>query len=101
MFFQPHACQRTFLLGVHSSPQIAPGRCFLMFRWAIEGKLAGGPRPRIPHKHLSQVPRSIVDEWIKQAKANGIRSVICLLDESQLWLYKNLPRDLVSYYQAS
>ena len=35
-----------------------------MFRWAIEGKLAGGPRPRVPNKPLSQVSRSIVDEWI-------------------------------------
>jgi protein tyrosine phosphatase len=72
-----------------------------MFRWAIAGALAGGPRPRIPHKHLSQVPRSSVDEWIKKAKVNGIRSVICLLDESQLRLYKKLPRGLVSYYRAS
>jgi protein-tyrosine phosphatase len=72
-----------------------------MFPWAIAGALAGVPRPRIPHKHLSQVPRSIVDEWIKHAKANGIRSVICLLDESQLRLYKKLPRGLVSYYRAS
>jgi hypothetical protein len=39
-----------------------------MFRWAIDGKLAGGPRPRVPNKPLSQVSRSIVDEWIRQAK---------------------------------
>ena len=72
-----------------------------MFRWAIEGALAGGPRPRVPNKPLSQVSRSIVDEWIKKAKGNGIRSVICLLGEAQLRLYDNLPQDLVSYYQAS
>ena len=70
-----------------------------MFRWAIEGKLAGGPRPRVPNKPLSQVSRSIVDEWITKAKGNGIRSVICLLDESQLGLYQNRPRDLMSYYR--
>jgi protein tyrosine phosphatase (PTP) superfamily phosphohydrolase (DUF442 family) len=50
---------------------------------------------------LSQVSRSIVDEWIKKAKGNGIRSVICLLDESQLQLYEKLPQNLVSYYRAS
>ena len=72
-----------------------------MFRRAIEGKLAGGPRPRMPNKPLSQVSRSIVDEWIRRAKRDGIRSVICLLDESQLGLYQNLPRDLMSYYRAS
>jgi protein-tyrosine phosphatase len=72
-----------------------------MFRWAIEGKLAGGPRPRVRNRPLSQVSRSIVDEWIKKAKVNGIRSVICLLDESQLRLYGKLPRGLVSYYRAN
>lgn len=70
-----------------------------MFRWAIEWKLAGGPRPRVPNKPLRQVSRSIVDKWIRKAKGNGIRSVICLLDESQLRLYQNLPRDLMSYYR--
>jgi len=72
-----------------------------MFRWAIERKLAGGPRPRVPNKPLSQVSRSIVDEWIKKAKKYEIRSVICLLDESQLRLYQNLPCDLMSYYRAN
>jgi protein tyrosine phosphatase (PTP) superfamily phosphohydrolase (DUF442 family) len=73
----------------------------LVFRWAKEGALAGGPRPRVRNKPLSQLSRSIVDEWIRKAKVNGIRSVICLLDESQLRLYQKLPQDLVSYYQAS
>ncbi len=72
-----------------------------MYRWAIEGALAGGPRPRVRNKPLSQVSRSIVDKWIKTAKVNGIRSVICLLDESQLRLYEKLPKGLVSYYRAS
>jgi protein tyrosine phosphatase (PTP) superfamily phosphohydrolase (DUF442 family) len=72
-----------------------------MFRWAIEGALAGGARPRVLNKPLSQVSKSVVDAWIKKAKANGIRSVICLLDDSQLRLYKKLPQDLVSYYQVS
>ena len=72
-----------------------------MFRWVIEGALAGGPRPKVRNKPLSQVSRSIVDEWIKKAKRNGIRSVICLLDESQLRLYGNPPRGLVSYYRAN
>ena len=72
-----------------------------MYRWAIEGALARGPRPRVRNKPLSQVSRSIVDKWIKTAKVNGIRSVICLLDESQLRLYEKLPKGLVSYYRAS
>jgi hypothetical protein len=72
-----------------------------MFRWAKEGALAGGPRPRVRNKPVSQVSKSVVDAWISKAKVNGIRSVICLLDKSQLRLYDKLPQDLVSYYQAS
>jgi protein tyrosine phosphatase (PTP) superfamily phosphohydrolase (DUF442 family) len=72
-----------------------------VFRWAIEGALAGGPRPRVRTKPLNQVRKPIVDAWIRQAKAKGIRSVICLLDDAHLRLYETLPRDLLSYYQAS
>jgi protein-tyrosine phosphatase len=84
-----------------SGQQIAERGNSHMFRWAMEGALAGGPRPKARNKPLSQVSRSIVDEWVGRAKVNGIRSVICLLDESQLRLYDKLPQDLVSYYQAS
>jgi protein-tyrosine phosphatase len=72
-----------------------------MFRWAIEGALAGGSRPGVRSKPLTQVSRSIVDDWIRKAKVNGIRSVICLLDEPQLRLYEKLPQDLVSYYRRN
>jgi hypothetical protein len=38
-----------------------------------------------------------VDMWIKKTKAGyGIRSVICLLDRSQLRLYETLPMDLAN-----
>lgn len=73
-----------------------------MFQWAIEGMLVGGPRPRVRHKPLSHVSKSVVDARILNAKGGyGIRSVICLLDESQLRLYEKFPQDLVSYYRAS
>jgi protein tyrosine phosphatase len=73
-----------------------------MFRWAIEGQLAGGPRPRLNKKPTRHVPQYIVDAWIKKAKASfGIRSIICLLDEQQLRLYAELNVDLMSYYRAS
>ena len=71
-----------------------------MFRWAIKGTLAGGPRPRRRIKPLSQVSKSVVDGWIRQMKAKGIRSVICLLDNAQLRLYQTLPTDLMSYFRS-
>jgi len=72
-----------------------------MFRWAIKGQLARGRRPGVERKRGSQVPKSVVDAWIKEAKENGVRSIICLLDERQLRFYEKLPaRDLGSYYRS-
>jgi protein tyrosine phosphatase len=72
-----------------------------MFRWVIEGKLAGGPRPRVTGKPRNQVAKSVVDAWTRTAKHQyDIRSVICLLDRQQLRLYENLGVALVPYYRA-
>jgi len=71
-----------------------------MFRWAIEGLLARGRRPGFGGKRGSQVRKSVVDAWIKETKAQGIRSIICLLDERQLRLYEELQVGLVPYYRS-
>jgi protein tyrosine/serine phosphatase len=71
-----------------------------MFQWPIKGKLARGRRPGVEGKRGSQVPKSVVDAWVKEAKALGIRSIICLLDERQLRFYEKLSVDLVSYYRS-
>jgi protein-tyrosine phosphatase len=69
-----------------------------MFRWVIKEQLAAGPRPRRKNKPTSQVPKSVVDAWIRMAKDQyGVRSIICLLDQQQLRLYVELQMDLVSY----
>jgi hypothetical protein len=73
-----------------------------MFRWAIAGELVGAHRPGYGQKRGTQVPRSTVDKWIKEAQAAyGARSIICLLDEYHLGLYEKLPVDLASYYLAN
>lgn len=66
----------------------------------IKGQLARGRRPGGEGKRGRQVPRSVVDDWIREAKAQAIRSIICLLDERQLRFYEELPVDLVSYYRS-
>jgi protein tyrosine phosphatase len=71
-----------------------------MFQWPIKGKLARGRRPGVEGKRGSQVPKSVVDTWIKEAKAQGVHSIITLLDERQLRFYEKLPVDLVSYYRS-
>src|SRR5215470_11029317 len=70
-----------------------------MFRWAIDGKLARGPRPGFWMGH-ARVPKKTVDAWINAAKKLGIRSVICLITENQLRVYEKLPTDLIPYYQS-
>jgi hypothetical protein len=71
-----------------------------MFQWSLKRQLARGRRPGVELKRGSQVPKSVVDAWIKEAKEAGIRSVICLLDERQLRFYESLRVDLVSYYRS-
>jgi hypothetical protein len=70
------------------------------FPWVIEGKLARGRRPGVEGKRGGQVPRSVVDAWIKKAKAQGIRTVICILDERQLKYYESLKVGLVAYVRS-
>jgi protein-tyrosine phosphatase len=69
-----------------------------MFRWVIQRQLARSPRPRIKGKR-GQVPRWVVKSWIKEAKAQGIRSLIVLLDDRQLRLYEGLQIGLVRFYR--
>ena len=72
-----------------------------MFQWAIKGNLARGRRPGVELKRGSQVPKTTVDAWIKEAKETyGIRSIICLLAERQLKYYEKLRTNLVSYYRS-
>jgi len=72
-----------------------------MFQWAIKGNLARGRRPGVELMRGSQVPKQIVDSWIKEAKEDyGIRSIICLLDERQLKYYEELGMNLASYYRS-
>jgi protein-tyrosine phosphatase len=46
--------------------------------WAREGVLARANAPGFPGR---KVPRSEIEEWIQEAKAKGLRSIICLLNE--------------------
>jgi protein tyrosine/serine phosphatase len=70
-----------------------------MFRWAIKQQLARGRRPGVEGKRGNQVPKRVVDAWIKKANEQGIRSLIVLLEERQLKFYEKLQTDLVSYYR--
>jgi protein tyrosine phosphatase len=72
------------------------------FKWAIKRQLVRGRRPGVELKRGSQVPKSVVDSWIRTAQQEfGIKSIICLLNKSQLRFYEKLPGvDLISYYKS-
>ena len=67
--------------------------------WAKEGVLARSPRPGFAPGAESRVPREAVEQWAADARARGITSILCLLDEDQLPLYHPaLPDGLLRYY---
>jgi len=70
-----------------------------MIEWVIPRNLARGRRPGYTGERGAQVSRDKVDAWIQQIGNEGVKSVICLLGEDQLSLYKNLPCGLTDYYQ--
>jgi len=67
-----------------------------MFEWVIEDKLARWHRPGYSSTKVSQ---DEVDKWIERVKSEGIKSIICLLNEEQLDYYNTLPNGLIDYYQ--
>jgi len=67
-------------------------------RFAIPGRLARSSRPGY-RPDGRPVPNSVVDAWLADAEALGIRSIICLLHDEHLKLYADLGSDLVAYYR--
>lgn len=73
-----------------------------MPNWVVEGLIATSPRPGYTPGPEYRVPAETVDEWLDRVVRHGIRSVICLIDQSQLWLYQHsLPEGLLGRYQQA
>lgn len=73
-----------------------------MANWVIDGVLATSPRPGYRPGPEHSVPAHVVDDWIADARAFGVNSIICLIDADQLWLYrKSVPEGLIARYRAS
>jgi hypothetical protein len=101
MYFHRYA---PYLNSVDSWPHVfstdnrRKSRCF---GGLSKEQLAGGPRARRKKRPTSQVPKLVVDAWLKKAKSSfGIRSIICLPDDGQLRLYKSLRMGLLSCYRT-
>lgn len=73
-----------------------------MPNWVVPGLIATSPRPGYTPGPEHRVPAALVDSWITEIRTFGISSIICLLDEDQLWLYKHsLPEGLLGRYRAA
>ena len=73
-----------------------------MPNWVIEGVLATSPRPGFSPGPELTVIDGVVERWLDEAQAFGIRSIICLIAGDQLWLYrKAVPEGLIARYESS
>jgi hypothetical protein len=72
-----------------------------MITWTVAKKLARCPRPGYGGERGASVPREEVDQWLAEARREGVRSIICLLDPDHLGLYADLGVTLGDYYRAA
>ena len=73
-------------------------------RWVEgqESRLARAPRPGFASGAEFAVPKAVVDDWLADARALGIASIICLLGRDHLILYeRTLPGGLLAYDEAA
>jgi hypothetical protein len=70
-----------------------------MIEWVIPGLLARGRRPGYDG-HRAAVDEWTVAAWCEEAKAEGIRGILCLLADEHLRLYRGLPGGLLAAYRA-
>lgn len=69
-----------------------------MIQWVVHGLLARSSRPGFPSE---DVRVEEVDSWLGNAATMGVRSIICLLDETQLAYYRRLPAGLLDCYKEN
>ncbi len=73
-----------------------------MVIWIRDGKLATSQRPGYAPGYEFTVPRDQVEAWVKEKRAAGIASIICLLAGDQLPLYdRDVPQGLLQFYAES
>jgi hypothetical protein len=63
--------------------------------WVIPGRLSRAARPGFSGTNPTDVDPSEVETWLGEASAEGIRSILCLLDERQLGYYPRLSGGLL------
>jgi protein tyrosine/serine phosphatase len=64
----------------------------------MNGILYRSSRPGYPEKAVGE---AVVLSWISQAKAKGIRTILCMLDDEQLSFYSAVHGGLIEYYRKA
>jgi protein tyrosine phosphatase (PTP) superfamily phosphohydrolase (DUF442 family) len=73
-----------------------------MPNWVVESLIATSPRPGYRPGPETTVTEGVVEEWLLEAQEFGIASIICLIGDDQLWLYrKSVPEGLIVRYQQA
>ena len=67
--------------------------------WVVPRRLATSPRPGFSPGPDLAVPREAVDLTLATWREFGIASILCLLGDDQLPLYRALPGGLLAYYR--
>lgn len=67
-------------------------------REVIPGILFRSSRPGYPSRFVAEAE---VAEWVARAKSHRIQAIICLLDDEQLPYYKDVPGELLAYYEQA
>jgi protein tyrosine phosphatase (PTP) superfamily phosphohydrolase (DUF442 family) len=73
-----------------------------MAYWVLQGVLATSPRPGFKPGDETLVAAEHVHDWVREKHEAGIRSIICLIDDDQLPLYrKAAPQGLLQLYREA
>jgi len=70
-----------------------------MIRKEIPDLLFATTRPGYDYGANARVSPDLVFQWIAEAKSNGAKSIICLLNDQHLKLYEAMPSGLLQAYR--
>jgi protein-tyrosine phosphatase len=70
-----------------------------MIRTEIPNQLFATARPGYDYGGNHPVEVAAVEAWIDRARAAGVASILCLLDDTQLRLYTSCPGGLLQRYR--
>src|SRR3972149_8093520 len=73
----------------------------MAIEWVIPRRPAAASRPGFGGTNPAEVDPADVEAWLDEARVQGIRSILCLLDEGQLGYYRRVPGGLLETYRRA